>query len=573
MTISPPKAYSYIRFSTPEQAKGDSYRRQLEAAQQYCLEQGLQLVGKEEYLFFDNGRSAFKGKHLDHSGQLARFLAYVEDGIIEPGSVLIIESLDRLSREHLRAALPRFLAILNKEINIYTAVDRKLYTKDFNDVDLILSIFEMSRAHSESNIKGGRVSEAWQQKQKNARETKTPLGKACPYWVRLVEGQYQPIPERVKVVEKIFWLGTTGYGQRAIAKILNADQTPIFGSSTRNPSGLWGSSSVGKILSNRAVLGEYQPTRLVEGERVKVGEPVLDFFPPVISESHFYEAEGARTIRNVSKATKPTINFNVWQGLAKCAICNGSMHLVNKGKSPKGGKYLRCYNAAKGGCVNRLVRLNLSELAFMEILAKVDSLSLVQESQTKILKEISIIDLRINSIQRRQSELEAQMMALDESLPPSVLLTVSKLDQESKALAIRRRELKQDAQREKIVNKKDFFERLDLVTYEGRARANYLLKTLEVLVRIGRKGGAICYAIEVEGVISFVMEQRDECIDYYPYSPHLAELLKSHGDDGAFKAMHEDMVGNAFALLELVKEQNRIDAIIGRKLNIKVLED
>jgi hypothetical protein len=32
---SRPKAYSYVRFSTPEQAKGDSLRRQVELAQAY----------------------------------------------------------------------------------------------------------------------------------------------------------------------------------------------------------------------------------------------------------------------------------------------------------------------------------------------------------------------------------------------------------------------------------------------------------------------------------------------------------------------------------------------------------
>jgi len=31
------KAYSYIRFSTPEQLKGDSLRRQLESSRKYLL--------------------------------------------------------------------------------------------------------------------------------------------------------------------------------------------------------------------------------------------------------------------------------------------------------------------------------------------------------------------------------------------------------------------------------------------------------------------------------------------------------------------------------------------------------
>ena len=39
MTAGKPKAYSYVRFSTPGQAKGDSYRRQTEAANEYAQRQ------------------------------------------------------------------------------------------------------------------------------------------------------------------------------------------------------------------------------------------------------------------------------------------------------------------------------------------------------------------------------------------------------------------------------------------------------------------------------------------------------------------------------------------------------
>ena len=39
-----PRAYSYVRFSTPDQAKGASYERQFEMAQAYARERGLQLA-------------------------------------------------------------------------------------------------------------------------------------------------------------------------------------------------------------------------------------------------------------------------------------------------------------------------------------------------------------------------------------------------------------------------------------------------------------------------------------------------------------------------------------------------
>src|SRR5450830_1718654 len=85
------KAFSYIRFSHPSQAAGDSYDRQHRLAVAYCKENNLDLVSDTEYTFFDRGRSAFHGKNVDATGELRRFLNLVEDKSIPRGSVLIVE--------------------------------------------------------------------------------------------------------------------------------------------------------------------------------------------------------------------------------------------------------------------------------------------------------------------------------------------------------------------------------------------------------------------------------------------------------------------------------------------------
>lgn len=126
------QGFQYFRFSSAKPSAGDGYARQTRAEKAFALEHGLELADPKEYLFFDAGRSAYKGKHLDDSGDLARLLRYVEDGSISAGSNLVIESLDRLSREKVRDALPRFLDRLAKGINIYTSADRHLYTQDYD---------------------------------------------------------------------------------------------------------------------------------------------------------------------------------------------------------------------------------------------------------------------------------------------------------------------------------------------------------------------------------------------------------------------------------------------------------
>ena len=53
------RAYSYIRFSTPEQAEGDSFRRQTELSEDYA--KAHKLIFDRSLNLRDEGLSAFKG--------------------------------------------------------------------------------------------------------------------------------------------------------------------------------------------------------------------------------------------------------------------------------------------------------------------------------------------------------------------------------------------------------------------------------------------------------------------------------------------------------------------------------
>lgn len=482
-----PKAYSYIRFSSPEQAKGDSYRRQRAAALAYCEEQGLELAATREYSFFDRGRSAYKGKHVDDTGELARFLRLVENGTIPKGSYLIVESLDRLSREEVKKALPRFLDLLGKGICIYTSIDKHLYTENYELSDLIVSIVSMSRAHRESADKGDRVGGAWQNKRDLARSHKTPLGNACPYWLVLENGAYQKRPERVAVVERIFQMCLQGYGQLAIAKRLNEDGVAVFGRTTgeepRNRSGAWGASSVGKILDNRAVLGEYQPMSWLNRSRTKDGEVIEGYYPPIIEPDTFLRARAARAQRQTSRATKQSSNFNIWQGIAKCQMCGDAMHLINKGRPPKGYTYLQCFLAKKGKCRNGSIRLEQTEAVFKEILTKVDSLALVQGHSAEILANLEVVTGKLVEV---SAKLETATAAFDEVPSTNVARSIQAFERDYEQYQAEHDALRQQLASSQITSKADFFNRLDLVSFEGRAAANSLLKRLKIFIRFRR---------------------------------------------------------------------------------------
>lgn len=473
-------AYSYIRFSSPKQMHGASYVRQMEECQKYCVKHGLQLATDLQYTFFDKGVSGFKGDHVGEKGKLAEFLRYVEDGTIPAGSTLVIESLDRLSREQVDIALTRFLGLLRSGINIVTLIDERLYKPGTKLEELMYSIIVMSRANEESATKSKRVRDAISRKHTKARENGTPMGRAIPLWLILSSDSKQFVvnEERADVVRRIFDMAVNGYGRTATAKALNADGVASFKGTT------WGTSSIEKVLNNRAVLGEYQPMSVqVDASNIRQpsGPAIIGYYPEIVSESMFYLAKSAIEVRKVSGASKQSKDFNVWQGIAKCLMCGTAMHLVDKGSGPKGRKYLHCFKARKGLCEAKAIRLDFSEKYFAEILAKLDSLPLVRDSSQKIEKDLA----RVNAIISEKKVKLTDYVALFEAKPStSVNDLISRTEQEIKVLEDEGETLFVALAEEEITDKSQFLAKLDLVSYEGRSRANTLLKRLQITVLI-----------------------------------------------------------------------------------------
>lgn len=475
----------------------------------------------------DLGVSAFKGKNFVE-GALGQFIIAVDEGIVEKGSFLLVEHLDRLSRLPVMDALHIFQEIIRRDICIVTLRDRIAYSKENlngNWTTLIIALATMSGANEASAIKSDRVGKAWKNKKEKARENLTPIGDNAPLWLEYIS---TPMPayvinqKNVDIVRRIFDLTIKGYGKTLIIKALNSELIPSFNDKS------WGTSSIQKILSNRAVLGEYQPFTGHGKDRKPVGEPIKGYYPVIITEDMFYQAQQATASRSIAGATKQTERFNVWQGVSRCLQCLSALHLVNKGKPPKGNTYLHCANARKGLCTAKAIRLDRSELVFKQILAKVDSLSLIQDSSASISKQITAIEGRLSIENGKQAEykaaLKARYSATLDDLVYECEQVISALIKEKEALLI-------DLASETITNKDDFFAKLDeggiLTSYEGRYRANALLKRLKIKVYITRDDGqSSSYAVFRSNKILIVYMQLDDIIAPIHYIEELDERVR-----------------------------------------------
>jgi DNA invertase Pin-like site-specific DNA recombinase len=510
------KAYSYIRFSSPEQAKGSSYERQRQACENYCAEHGLALADEPEYKFFDRGRSAYKGDHIGEKGQLARFIDLVDRDDIKPGSTLIVESLDRMSRQSVTKALPWFLGLVDKGIRVVTLNDGKVYDREhLNELDLILSIFVLSRAHNESSTKAKRLAFKFKEKREKAATELKPMGNVCPMWLRLKDdgSGYEPIPVYVKAVERIFTLTLEGYGKQSIARTLNAEGFPTF--KERQGVQGWGVSSVHHVVKNRAVLGEWQPyTKTLDPERKKrerAGNPIPNYFPPIIGEDVFNRAQAAVAGRKTARATKQSPNFNIWQGVGKCLHCGSPMHIVNKGtnkeRQTKGTTYIECSVGRKkvpGVCESyKLIRLDDSERVFRLVLARLDSMPLVKDSGAKLAKELSAVEGQMAQERQKLDGYEKLMtVAASERLARLMQASEAELGR----LELERQRLSGELAAEDAIGFNTFMERLNLESHGGRFDANALLKRLGVLVFASQEGfivsqqGRIIFGVGCENV-------------------------------------------------------------------------
>jgi DNA invertase Pin-like site-specific DNA recombinase len=364
------KAYSYTRFSTPEQSHGDSARRQLALAEEYARRHDLDL--DETLTFRDLGVSAYRGRNAE-DGRLGDFLRAVDSGAVAQGSFLLVENLDRISRETARKATRTLEAIVDAGVTLVTMSDGKAYTaKSLNEdhLSFVMAILTFVRAHEESAMKGSRIRAAWENKRQRAIADGTPLTKLTPGWLVLgANGTLRLDAKKAAIIRRIFKLALEGVGSHTIAARFNQEKVAAFRTDR------WHRTYIRKILENPAVIGRLVACRIeYEGGRKvrKVAAQVENHFPAAVSMDDWTRLQAMQDTGPSSGSRARAAPRgdgalqNVLASLARCPRCNGTMTRISKG--PTGGyAYLTCAKAKLGaGCERRNVRMAHVETAILD---------------------------------------------------------------------------------------------------------------------------------------------------------------------------------------------------------------
>jgi hypothetical protein len=342
-------AFSYLRFSTPEQASGDSRRRQLAMAEKFAADHHLKL--DRQLSFRDLGVSAFRGENAKE-GALRAFLEAIEHNLVPKGSFLLVESLDRLSRNQILSAQSLFLRLAER-----------------------------------------------------------PWSARCPGWLRLdkTQGKFTVVEERANIIRRIYREALAGVGHQTIARQLNEEAVPLFGQGNQRGK-MWNRSLIRHFLRYPAVIGDFTPTvtEFVDGmRRARPQATVPNYFPAVVDRADWDRVQAIRA--QWSKHHKNTVSkvgrANLLAGLSRCPYCDSYMVLLSS--SNPNWRYLTCRKAYSGlGCSDRWVRYAGIEDALTRDIDEIIG------GCPKPLLDPDIRSNRLEQIRRRLHELRVRLASI-----------------------------------------------------------------------------------------------------------------------------------------------------------------
>lgn len=383
MTELRPLCYSYVRFSTPDQIKGDSKRRQIDKARAWAKENGYDF--DDSLTIRDEGKSAYKGAHVK-KGNLGKFLARCEDGEIPRGSVLYVEAIDRLTRLDYWDAQDLISDLLRHVDLVVSQISNDVISRRGRSNNNLAMVFAglIVGSNAESQRKASNLREAWRTKRLKSSKDGCLYTEKTPEWIsvtdfknrklgkdEIVKDRYTRdktkgdkvivgvIPERGKIVKTIYQKYNKGETMGAIATWLNNEGFETWGGAK-----CWHRSYVTKILKNPAVCGTLEQKSIESVDDLELGErqksvlenEVKDYYPRVVSPELFKSVQ-AKLPKGKSGGARAT--QNALSNLCECPKCGSTMTRVYKGK--KGGiPKLVCTNRHKLGTCDH-VRVNQEE--------------------------------------------------------------------------------------------------------------------------------------------------------------------------------------------------------------------
>ncbi|MCE8036448.1 recombinase family protein [Halomonas sp. MCCC 1A11062] len=473
------KAIAYVRYSSAIQSKGDSIERQRSPLEAFESRFNV----KVDEIYTDEGISSYRGDNIK-KGRFSEILEKIDNQEIKPGDFLVIESIDRISRQELNKTAKILQDILEKGIKIYTTIDEKLYNYEDKERDLenyLMIGLIAKRANEESETKSKRRRSAWNKTKKLAEKGEVFNTKQnTPYGLEVVDGKFRIIEEEAKEIRFIIQNLKYEGASQSIRKVNEWSKRK------------WQSKHIAHFMKNQYIRGAYRAQRRVDGKKVHE-RYIENYYPKIVSDSDFYEAKKAMESRRVKVeyGNKSVGNLNIFKHCIKCAKC-GSTMIFMKNRNPRGVwySYYQCETRKekKAGCEGQFLRaeyvvsmflaelelrleykkdINEKDKLIYEIMRpkeKPEDLEAFNEKKEELSKNISIL----SNLEKTADELEGKA-------PTYLFKKMAMIEEEIERFKADIN--KMDFQKKERLNIYSFNELLDMVyTENGRLRINKFLK-------------------------------------------------------------------------------------------------
>ncbi|PCD90065.1 recombinase family protein [Vibrio mediterranei] len=406
-------AISYQRFSSDRQRNNSSLDRQSDAILNW-LKQNPDVDLIDQYI--DEAMSGWSGKHIEQ-GSLGKLLQAIEDGIVKPDTMILVEHFSRLSRQNIEKTEDLLRKIWGYGITIVTIRDNGVYPPSaINDMPLrIRLIIEIEQAFKESEWRSAKVKGSYAKREKEAKNGITPKMRR-PFWLN----EDGTLNENNTVIKDIFNWYMEGLGQQRIIVRLREKYPTVPSVQKMNP------STVMRWLSSEVVLGKWRGNKVYEA---------------AVDETLFYNVRNVHQSR-LYENVKPDRNWPL-SGLLQCGVCGRGMSIQkSKGSLP----VIRCSSKQRDKSCKR-------KTTFPYALAHHYMFNTVRKRANRVYTQRTVTKestLRLGQIENDLVNLGSQtheMKKLIKDLisqrktPRSLIEMVSELDEEVAKLEAEREQL------------------------------------------------------------------------------------------------------------------------------------
>lgn len=576
-------AYLYARFSSLEQGRGTSLKRQFENARKHA-ERHKWVLGPDCEIS-DKGRSAYHGANRAEGGALWHFERQVEKGFYRNGAVFVVEHFDRISRQGWEEVHAFLKLCVENGVSVAT-IDGDRYYAAGQRIDggtIMELVFKSEGARAESQKKSERGLYNWAEKVKaiEAGDRKTNIG-LMPAWLkRNAKGEPVLDRHRTKVLNEVYQLYADGIGLPGIVRMFNARKEPTWGYGEKANASGWNTAYLNKLLKNRAALGEYEPmSRTHQGiNQTSKGLRIANHYPQAISADLFNKAQAVRESRQRTGGSEAHRISNLFGGAVFCASCGAAMYHQSQQKAGRptnhrsktdnrkltyvsrvDRSYLMCNNNRRHHQCGNKARFRYEQLE-PSILNAVMSV-VIDDKRFSLPDNVAALTANVAELERqikgKRHNLDAIVDSLAEHFVKALAAKAQQIERDIEADGERLAELRADLRRESgFGSPQEQLERVREVRasleaddpdlrYAARSRVKHALSQL---VRINCDAEGIATVYVAVGLMAWRFDTQGELLDSFD----LRQRLDLHHGltSGA-------LVGNA-ARLETVLRQSGDD--------------